>query len=211
VKRPLMEADKLDAVQELVNMGMGAAGAALAQALNTFVELVVPGVDFTDRRSVASLLDTGAWAKQEVEAVRQPFFGAFTGESMMIFDEEVYAQLVDLPGYVVTSGDKPSAAEQHEMLLDLSNVVMGACVNGIAEPLNETVSFGPPSRLGARGEVRAYLSQEAVAWHQGLIVNVDFRLESRSFRSRVLIFLPEPSIHRIDDAVTKLLDGLAAS
>ena len=206
-----MDAEKLDALQELVNMGMGAAGAALAQALGTFVELVVPGVDFTDRRSVASLLDTGAWAKQDVEAVRQPFFGAFTGETLMIFDEQVHAQLVDLPGCLVTSGDKPTTAEQHELLLDLSNVVVGACVNGIAEPLNETVSFGPPTRLGDRGEVRAYLSREAVAWHEGLIVNVDFRLEARSFRSRVLIFLPEPSIHRIDDAVTKLLDGLAAS
>ena len=206
-----MDAEKLDALQELVNMGMGAAGAALAQALGTFVELVVPGVDFTDRRSVASLLDTGAWAKQDVEAVRQPFFGAFTGETLMIFDEQVHAQLVDLPGCLVPSGDKPTTAEQHELLLDLSNVVVGACVNGIAEPLSETVSFGPPTRLGDRGEVRAYLSREAVAWHEGLIVNVDFRLEARSFRSRVLIFLPEPSIHRIDDAVTKLLDGLAAS
>jgi chemotaxis protein CheC len=206
-----MTGDKLDALQELVNMGMGAAGAALAQALGAFVELVVPGVDFTDRRSVASLLDTGSWAKQEVEAVRQPFFGAFTGESMMIFDDQVHAQLADLPGHAPADGAAMTTLEQHEMLLDLSNVVIGACVNGIADPLHETVSFGAPARLGGRAEVRAYLSQEAVAWHQGLIVNVDFKLEARSFLSRVLIFWPEQSLHRIDQAVTKLLDGLAAS
>ena len=90
--------EKLDALQELVNMGMGSAGAALAQALGVFVELAVPSVDFTDRRNVATLLDRGQWAKEEVEAIRQPFFGAFTGESMMIFNEQVQSELADLPG-----------------------------------------------------------------------------------------------------------------
>ena len=122
--RPLMEAEKLDALQELVNMGMGAAGAALAQALGTFVELVVPAVDFTNRRNVATLLDTGAWAKQEVEAIRQPFFGAFAGESMMIFDEQVHAELADLPGYLIASGHKATTAEQQEMLLDVRHQIV---------------------------------------------------------------------------------------
>jgi chemotaxis protein CheC len=210
MKPALLSADKLDALRELVNIGMGAAGAALAQALGAFVELTVPDVGFTDRRSLAGLLDTGPWLKVELEAVRQPFFGAFTGESMMIFDERVHAQLADLPAYAPASGGKPSAAEQQETLLDLANVVIGACVNGIAEPLQEKLSFAAPSRLGARAEVRAYLSQEAVAWHQGLIVNVDFKLEGRSFLSRVLVFLPEHSLQRIDQALTQLLDGLAA-
>jgi chemotaxis protein CheC len=203
--------EKLDALQELVNMGMGAAGAALAQALGVFVELAVPSVDFTDRRSVASLLDKGAWEKEELLAIRQPFFGAFTGESMMIFNEQVQSELADLPGYALATGAKPTNAEQQEMLLDLANVVIGACVNGIAEPFQENVSFAPPSRLGARDAVRSYLSHDAVAWHQGLIVNVDFKLEGRSFLSRVLVFLPEHSLQRIDEAVTRLLDELAAS
>jgi len=149
--------EKLDALQELVNMGMGSAGAALAQALGVFVELAVPSVDFTDRRNVASLLDKGAWAKEEVEAIRQPFFGAFTGESMMIFNEQVQSELADLPGYALAAGAKPTSAEQQEMLLDLANVVIGACVNGIAEPFLQNVSFAPPSRLGARDAIRAYL------------------------------------------------------
>lgn len=210
MKAALLSADKLDALRELVNIGMGAAGAALAQALGAFVELTVPDVGFTDRRSLADLVGTGPWTKLELEAVRQPFFGAFTGESMMIFDERVYEQLADLPAYALPNGEKPTTAEQQETLLDLANVVIGACVAGIAEPLQEKVSFAAPTRLGARAEVRAYLSHEAVAWHQGLIVNVDFKLEGRSFLSRVLVFLPEHSLQRIDQALTQLLDGLAA-
>jgi chemotaxis protein CheC len=210
VSAPLLSADKLDALQELVNVGMGAAGASLANALGSFVELAVPAIDITDKRNVASLLDMGAWSDQEVEAVRQPFFGAFTGESMMLFDGQVHEQLAGLPGYPATDGVTPTAMEHQEVLLDLANAVIGACVNGIAEPLREVVSFAAPSRLGNRDDVKAFLSRDAVAWHQGLIVNVDFKLEGRSFLSRVLVFLPDHSLCRIDESLTRLLDGLAA-
>jgi len=203
----LLSEEKRDALRELVNMGMGTAGAALAKALGAFVELESPGLDVTDRRSLAKQLDTGAWRTGEIEAVRQPFFGAFTGESLMLFDTPAHAELAGMLGYGPDSG----AVEHQEALLDVANVVIGACVNGIAESLDEVVSFAPPMRLGTRADVQAYLSQEAVALHQGLIVNVDFKLEARSFLSRVLVFLPEPSMLRIDQALSRLLDGLAAS
>jgi chemotaxis protein CheC len=211
VTAPLLSAEKLEALQELVNIGMGAAGAALAQALGTFVELAVPALDLTDRRNVATLLDGGSWAENEVEAVRQPFFGAFTGESLMLFDGEVHAHLAGMLGYSVEDGAEQSVSQRQEVLLDLANVVIGACVNGVAEPLGEVVSFAPPTRLGSRDELRTFLTRDAAAWHQGLVVNVDFKLEGRAFKSRVLAFLPEHSLCRIDASLTRLLDGLAAS
>jgi chemotaxis protein CheC len=205
-----LSADQLDALQELVNIGMGAAGGALAEALGTFVELAVPGIDLTSRRNVASLLGDGSWADQEGEAIRQPFFGAFTGESLMLFDGQAHTQLAGLLEYTVEADGKTATAAYQEVLLDLANVVIGACVNGIAEPLGEIVSFAAPARLAGRADLRAFLSQEAVAWRQGLVVNVDFKLEGRSFLSRVLIFLPEHSFCRIGESLTRLLDGLAA-
>ena len=184
---------------------MGAAGAALAKALGAFVQLAVPGVDVLDRRHVATLLDGGSWAEQEVEAVRQPFFGAFMGESVMVFDRHAHTELCDLLGYSPDS----NVAERQEALLDMANVVIGACVNGIAEPLNEVISFAPPVRLGGRSDIRGFLSGDQASLSHGLVVNVDFKLEARAFLSRVLVFLPEHSILNIDQALTRLLDGLA--
>ena len=182
----LLSVDKRDALQELVNIGMGAAGAALAKALGAFVQLAVPGVDVLDRRRVATLLDDGSWANQEVEAVRQPFFGAFMGESVMVFDGHTHGELCDLLGY----GPDSSAGDR--------------------QPLNEIISFAPTARLGGRAEIHALLSRGPEVLSQGLVVNVDFKLEGRAFLSRVLVFLPEHSLAKIDQALTRLLDGLAA-
>jgi len=203
-----LSAEKLDALQELVNIGMGRAGAALAKALGAFVQLAVPALDIIDRQHVTTLLEHDSWANNDgIEVVRQRFFGALMGESVMVFDSQGQAELSDLLGH----GPDAKADERQEAILDLSNVVIGSCVNGIAEPLNEAVSFAPPTRIGSRAEVRKLVSREPAAFSQGLVVNVDFRLEARAFFSRVLVFLPEQSITRIDLAITQLLDGLAAS
>ena len=52
----------------------------------------------------------------------------------MVFDGHTHGELCELLGY----GPDAGAAERQEALLDMANVVIGACVNGIAEPLNET-------------------------------------------------------------------------
>src|SRR6266404_5217235 len=162
VTAPLLAEDKRDALQEIVNIGMGAAGAALAQVLGAFVELSVPRIDLVDRRRAATLFNTGSWSDNEIEVVRQPFFGGISGESLMLFDGAEPEHLADLVGYATT----PSKEEQQEMLLDLANVVIGSCVNGIVEPLAEVVSFAPPSRLGGRPDAHAFVLEDVGHWQQ---------------------------------------------
>jgi chemotaxis protein CheC len=202
----MLSEDKRDALQEIVNIGMGAAGAALAQVLGAFVELAVPRIDVVDRRRVPTLLEMGSWSESELEAVRQPFFGGIIGESLMLFDGAEPAHLADLVGYE----SAPSVEEQQELLLDLANVVIGACVNGIAEPLDEVVSFAPPSRIGGRPDARAFVLEDPGQSREALVINVDFKLEERRFKSRVLVFLSEPSLVRIDHAIHRFLNALAS-
>jgi chemotaxis protein CheC len=204
---PLLSDEKRDALQELVNVGMGAAGAALARVLSAFVELSVPSIEVVDRRRIATLFNDGAWSDGDLSAVRQPFFGRITGESLMLFDGGEIARLADLMG----GAPATSVGQQHEMLLDLANVVIGACVNNIAEPLDEVVSFGAPSVLKGRSNVCGFALQDSGSWQRGLLVNVDFRLEAKSFRSRVFVFLSEQSLTHVGHALTRFLDALAAN
>jgi chemotaxis protein CheC len=207
VSPAILSEAKRDALQEVVNIGMGTAGAALAKVLGAFVELAVPRIDFVDRRRAALLFSTGAWSENEIETIRQPFFGGIVGESLMMFDGAEPAHLAGVAGIV----GMPSPEEQQELLLDLANVVIGACVLGIAEPLDEVVSFSPPSRLGGRPDASAFVAEGSGQWREALVVSVDFKLEERRFRSGVLVFLTESSLERIDHALDRFLDALAAS
>jgi chemotaxis protein CheC len=203
----LMSDVKRDALGEIVNVGMGVAGSALARVLNAFVELTVPSVDLVDRRRIATLLDTGTWTSDELIAVRQSFFGRIKGESLILFDGSETTRLADLVGH----DESPTVEQQHELLLDLANIVIGACVNGIAEPLHEVVSFVAPAILVGRPKVCEFAMQDSGTWQRGLVINVDFKLEARSFHSRVLVFLAEQSLELIDREISRFLDELGVS
>jgi chemotaxis protein CheC len=196
--------EKADALQELVNLGMGSAGAALASALDAFVELEVPRVELVEPARVQQLLLKGPWADRDFACVRQAFFGGLMGESLMLLHGISHEHLATMLGHE----QEISPEIKEEMLLDIANAVMGSCVNGIAEPMNEIVSFAPPSPLGTPGDAKSAVSREISSWRQVLLIDVDFRLEDRRFESRVLVFLSESSVLRIDQALTQLLDGL---
>ena len=200
---PLFGPEKWDALQELVNLGMGAAGASLAAALGSFVELKVPRLELVARGHVLDAFDAGPWKDLEFSAVRQVFFGGLMGETLMLFQGINCARVAELLGHADLG-----ATGEEEVTLDLANAVIGACLNGIAEPLGEVLSFSPPALLGQRAAVKKVLSQDVATWNQVLLVDVDFRLEDRRLESRVLMFLSEPTLARVDVAVTRFLAAL---
>lgn len=199
--------EKWDALQELVNLGMGSAGASLAAALGSFVELKVPRLELVEPNRIQETFEAGPWKDREFSAVRQVFFGGLMGETLMLFQGLNCGRVARLLGH----GDLLDRLGEEEVTLDLANAVIGACLNGIAEPLGEVLSFSPPALLGERAAVTKVVSQEVGSWNQVLLVDVDFRLEDRRLESRVLMFLSEATLVRMEDAVARFLESLAAS
>jgi chemotaxis protein CheC len=204
---PTFDAEKWDALQELVNLGMGAAGASLAAALGSFVELKVPRLELVAPGRIADAFENGAWKdwkEREFSAVRQVFFGGLMGETLMLFQGLDCARIAELMGYDGALGP----LGQEEVTLDLANAVMGACLNGIAEPLGEVLSFSPPALMGHRVNIERMVSHDVADWNKILLVDVDLHLEDRRLESRVLMFLSEPTLVRVDRAVSRFLENL---
>jgi chemotaxis protein CheY-P-specific phosphatase CheC len=202
---PSFDAEKWDALQELVNLGMGSAGASLAAALGSFVELKVPRLELVAPGRLGEAFEAGFWNDRDFSAVRQVFFGGLMGETLMLFQGLDCAQIAQLLGH----GNALGARGQEQVTLDLAAAVMGACLGGIAEPLGEVLSVSPPALVGPRANVEKLLADDVTAWNQILLVDVDLHLEDRRLESRVLMFLSEPTLVRVDRAVTRFLETLA--
>jgi len=129
------------------------------------------------------------------------------GESVMVFDGLGYRELGQRMGYRLPL----SSEAESEIALDLANIVIGACVNGIAEPLEEMVSFSRPALLAQPTELVKLVTNGLRSWRRALLVTLDFRLRSCRFDSWVLVLLSEDSQAHIDRALTNFLRGLEAS
>ena len=199
----LLDTDQRDALQEISNIAMGQAGASLARLLGVFVRLSVPRINVIDMEGISQTLVGLVGGDVAVTAVRQAYNGALRGEAIAIFSEDGQADLAELLGY--EGLDDPRA--QMELLLDVSNLLIGACLTAIAELLSTDIGFFAPSIMARNTPVGQLMTCAPPDWKYALVVEVNFTLEGRRFTCHLTQFMPEPSI----DPLRRSLDAFMAN
>jgi len=198
----MLTQDQRDALQEIANIGMGQAGASIAEVLGEFVQLSVPRVLVVPPEEVVVAL-AGSIGDGVVSAVRQAFHSSMRGEAIVIYGEQRCNDLADLMGY---EHNLDHAAEQ-ELLLDVSNMIVGACLGGIAEQLGLVVGFSAPSLMADSIPLAHLLDARDVSWNAALLVEVNFRLEKRSFACHLVMLLPEQEVVALAAALDRFLEN----
>ncbi len=195
--------DQRDALQEIVNIGMGQAGASIARVLGEFVELSVPQISAVDADAIPVTLATLA-GSGVASAVRQAFLGELRGEAIVIFTEHSASDLAELLSY----GNEVDGPASRELLLDISNVLVGACLGGIAELLHAEIGFSAPSLLADQVAPGELVQAETIAARCALLVEVRFGLEKRVFRSQLVMLMPEDAVAALQRALDRFIEEI---
>jgi chemotaxis protein CheC len=195
----LDEPTRSDALSELVNIGMGQAGDSLARLFNTFIHLSIPRLELVEPARVTSAIAALVGTPDPVVAVRQAFSSRIRGEAIAIYPAAGCDALADLVGYSDVSSD--------ELLLEISNILVGACVGALASQFSLALSFSPPSILG-RAPVPELFETGQLPWNRALIAEVNFRVDERAFCCHLLTFWPDASIDVLLHAVDAFLAQL---
>jgi chemotaxis protein CheC len=196
--------EQADALQELVNVAMGQAGALLATMLDAFVTLSVPRSRIVSVDKVAGAVSDMIGSGEQIIAVRQAFFNTLRGEALVLFGPEGCLGLADLMGH---EGEVDACAEE-ELLLDVSNVLVGAVLNGLGEQLETEFSFSPPSLMAVRRSADELLAADKLGWSHALLIEVNFALDERGFRCHLVVLMPEESIELMRSVLAQMLDEL---
>lgn len=201
-KNTMLSQDQKDALQEIANIGMGQAGASIARVLDEFVQLSIPRILVVPPQEVPAAL-ASAVGDRTVSAVRQAFHSAMRGEAIVIYGENRCNDLADLMGY---ERDLDHSSER-ELLLDVSNILVGACLGGIAEQLAMSIGFSAPSLLVDAVPIEDLLTSCEISWDTALLVEVSFRLEQRSFACHLVMLLPESEVAELATALDRFLEA----
>lgn len=192
--------DHRDAMQEITNVAMGQAGDKLARLLDTFVILSIPHIEMMCPSDIAMALhavDTNA----SVSGVCQGFIGGgIAGEAMLLFNDTSFKDLAQLLNYE----DELDEQAERELLMDTTNVLFGACLNGIAEQIDMQFSFGSPIVLGQHQKVSEIFNLENAKWESALVTEISYELEGYNVQCDLLLIMTEDSL----ELLTKKLDYL---
>ncbi len=193
--------DQRDSLQEITNIAMGQAGASLATLLNTFVNLSVPRINLLALPDVSGSIRNLVGSDVEVTAVRQSFQGYLMGEAIVIYQQAGCKELASMLGHT----DELNQAAETELLLDVANILVGACLGGITEQLkgiskennSGELRFSAPSVMAVNVPPETLINPEKLSWTHALLVEVNFTLENRNFVSHLVMLMPEKTIEKI--------------
>jgi chemotaxis protein CheC len=188
-----------DALVELLNIGFGRAGASLSSLTGHRVLLDVPHVAIHPAEELNRTL--GVFMKGDVASVHQEFGGPVGGDAMLLLDPVAAATLKELltsePALPLTLD-----ASAREVLTEVGNILLNACLGTFGNLLKVPVSFSVPDLDIA--SIRAVVDRligPGDSFRYALVVTAGFRLRDAEVTGYVVIVLTVQSLTRLLVAV----------
>ncbi len=188
-----------DALVELLNIGFGRAGASLSRLTGHRVLLEVPQVSIHPINKLHEFLDKVV--EDEVASVHQIFSGPVAGDALLMLDPVAASALKEL---LTSEPALPLAldASTREVLTEVGNIVLNACLGTFGNLLNLKIGFSVPDiNVATVKAVLDSLESAQDGFRYALVVTAGFRLRDAEVTGYVVIVLSVQSLNRLMNAV----------
>ena len=182
---------ELDALTEMVNIGVNRSAASLREMVGEQVHLSVPRVALVSREKAIATLGEGN--PDTLVGVHQVFEGDIVGRALLIFPDTKSLELVR-----AVAGPELSLEEiielEHEALAEIGNVILNGCLATMANMLQRSLKMSLPEIL--RGEASRFfnLAPPPEAGEVVMLLYIDFALRSRDIRGYIAMLMDMPSL-----------------
>ncbi|MFS1702196.1 chemotaxis protein CheX [Alteromonas sp. AMM-1] len=184
--------DQRDALQELMNISMGQAANSLAHLIETKIGISIPNITAVTPEQLFDMVRHN----QEAYYTRQSFMGNIHGEVMSILSQSGLAEVAELMEY-----EQPlSESDIEETILELCNILAGACLSGLSEQLELSTNLQMPTLFHPEKH-----DFKQLGWQHSLVMEVKFDIQISSFTMRVVFCLDDASLNTLTSTIDELL------
>lgn len=195
--------EQRDCLQEIINVAMGLASDKLARFLNTFVHLRVPSIALVGASLIPAEFES-RYRDTDAALVSQGFFGneGVRGEAIVLYQMENAHKISALLGYDV--GD----VSEIEMLTDISSILTTTFLNGLAQQLENSLSYSAPRVLSStNGDLSGMLKNTSFHWEHALKVDISYQLVDHSFNCDMILLIPGEAVSNIKTILDRILEA----
>ena len=197
-----VDPDVRDIYQELTNVAMGQAGDLLARLLNVFVKLPIPNVNVLEVNELDMALRS-IDANASTSGVCQGFIGGgVSGEALLLLNDSSFKEIASLMNY---EGELNNKVEL-ELLMDVSNILIGAILSGLSKQLDMRFSQGHPVVLGQHCDVSDLVKANKSRWQRTLAIEISYGIENHNINCDLMLLFTEDSLKTLKYKVAYLLE-----
>jgi chemotaxis protein CheC len=189
-----LSATQMDALTELINIGYARAAAALSDLTGHRISLEVPEVEVHLIGEIAGTLQRVI--KGDVASVNQVFSGPISGNALLLLDHEAALLLNRLLTDRTQTTDLDGAAR--EVITEVGNIVLNACLGAFGNLLKVQVSFTVPSlQVESVQKVIRSITVAGSELEYALIVHTRFHMRASNVSGYLVIILGVTSLETL--------------
>jgi chemotaxis protein CheC len=194
---------ELDALTELVNIGVSRAATNLRGMIGEQVHLSVPSVELIHRAKAVEILSKG---DGNLVAVHQVFEGEISGRALLIFPDTKSLELVR----AVTSGDLPLEdiiELEQEALAETGNILLNSCLSTMANMLQRTFKISLPEILRGDSNLLFNIPPPPEAGDVVMFVYINFAVRSRDIQGYIAMLMDMPTLTTLQILLNEFIQG----
>lgn len=208
LKSSSISEEEKDILQELMNIAFGNASADLAQVIDIYVNLSIPNIQFINVGNMSDYIEHIIGGEGVPSVVDQKFWGDLNGSGLLIFPNKYGKNLISiLENEALMSNRAGSNLTEEEILLEVGNILIGACVGKITEMLDTYVTYSPPQVLiGVDSEDTLNQLSNAYDPNQTAIaMKALFTFKGKNVKGFVLIITRQDSLIWLKNAIKEFM------
>ncbi|MDN3678734.1 response regulator [Vibrio tapetis subsp. quintayensis] len=200
VELPILK--RRDIYMEVANVAIGRAADALARHFDVFVHLPLPNVNIFEVSELHMALRDLA-DNDQVSGVCQGFSGeGIAGEALVLLSD---SSVTDLHKFMKVT-EENARHEELELLMDVSNILVGSFLNGLGEQCEVRFFQSSPVLLGQHIPIDSVIQSTTGSFHKTMTFEVSYHIDGTSIKCDLLFMFVDESLPLLDNKLAYLME-----
>jgi chemotaxis protein CheC len=206
---PSITEEERDLLQEIMNIAFGKAAAELAEVINIFVVLSVPYIKVLKAAELPEYLRYEVRDFSTISIVEQNFWGKFKGGAFLVFAADAGKALITMLDVDHEATFESGSMEilEKETLMEIGNILIGACVGKITELLGDVVTYSPPTVV-VENKPRDILPEKLFdPEFTAIVMKTVFRFDDRNVSGFLFLVTTQDSVEWLKQSLSDFLEN----
>ena len=195
--------EAIDAIRELINIGVGRAAGLLSDMTGRKIVLRVPSIRIIRHSDLSQV--TGLYPSEALSTITLGFHGPLSGMSALVFPPKSAVSLV-----MLLTGERAQTAEldaiRVETLKEVGNIIINAVMGSIANVLEQHLVYSLPAYQEITLSGLA-ITQKSRPEEWIVLANAHFLIEETDIEGNILLVLEVGSMDCLLAGIRRVSDG----
>ena len=198
----MLSAKQIDAITEIINIGVGKGSASLSQMIDGEILLHVPYVNVISFNEV--LRELNKLNVKDVHAVEMKFSGEYEGSANVILSTDSATQLASILIHVDPTSDTLKEMKDG-IIIEVGNIILNGIMGSFGNILDAPLDYHMPKSFEGDIEgLHRQLDQEKFS--QVLICRTNFTALGKNISGEILIIFKMSSFDKLEKVLQEMVE-----